>query len=266
MEKTKLIVREKPREATISRVADAHCHLFDVDPLAVESAIRAGVQIMVTNGVDTRTNMQTLGMHGKTGIYCMIGVHPNNAVGMGDEELDFNLGLIRSNSAKIVGIGEIGLDYTSAKTDADRKRQVDVFKKMLDAASKIRKPVSIHSREAIRDVFSILESYTEQKAHLHFFEGREADAKLAQKRGYYISVPYLKSAQRADAVRNIDISNIMVESDSPTAGSTPSDARLAVEFVAGLKGIDVAKAASATFENTKRLFNIDGSRFMRSGL
>ena len=261
-----MIQRETAKEKTVMKAADAHCHLFDVDPLAIDSAIMAGVRIMVTNGIDTRTNMQTLSMHGKAGIYCAIGVHPNSSVAMTDEELNFNLGLIRSNSAKIVGIGEIGLDYTTAKTDADKKRQASVFKMMLDAAAAVRKPVSVHSREALPDVFRILESYTELVVHLHFFEGREADARLAQRRGYYISVPYLKSAQRAEAVRTIDISNIMVESDSPTAGSTPSDVLFAVELVAALKGIDAARVADITFENTKRLFNIDGSRFMRSGL
>ncbi len=265
MEKTKQLIRER-HEITLARLADAHCHLYELDRSAITAARMAGVRIMITNGVDTRTNARTLEMYGQDGIYCMVGVHPNSAITIEEDELEFNVKLIKANAKKIVGIGEIGLDYLSAKDDVQKGKQKRALTSMLDLAAGLRKPVSLHSRGSIKDVFKMLESYPELPVHMHFFEGSAEDARLAQKRGYYISVPYLKSAQRAEAVRAMELSNIMVESDSPTANSTPSDVLNAVQLVSELKGIEKNKVAEQTFENTKRLFNIDATRFMRSGL
>lgn len=248
--------------ATRTAVADAHCHLYDIDKDTIKSALLLGVRFMMTNGVNTKTNMDTLSMIDGHSIYGMVGVHPEFS-GMDDKEVSFNESLIDNNQSSISGIGEIGLDYSIAKDQKSRERQKHVFGRMLDVAARLKKPVSVHSRNAMDDVFSIMESYPELKVHIHFFEGDAERAKDAERRGYYISVPHLRSTARAQALKAISINNIMAETDCPTANATPSNIYQSVQFIADSKKMGYEEVAEITLNNTRRFFNVDLVKFMR---
>lgn len=256
-------MKNKLRNFTKTRMADSHCHLYELNQNEIRSAVVTGVEVMITNGVNTKSNIETLNMIDEKNVYGMIGIHPEFALKIKDEEIDFNEGLIKSNSFRISGIGEIGLDYTFAKKEEEKEKQKEVFIKMLDIAASLKKPVSIHSRKALSDIFSVLESYNDLQVHLHFFEGNGDEAKYAERKGYYISIPYLKSEKRITAIKAIDIRNIMAETDSPTASSTPSDVRYSIKLISDSKGLDLDFVAETTFNNTRKFFNIDFKRFMR---
>lgn len=249
-------------KAVKTRVADAHCHLYDINRDSIKSAVLSGVEFMITNGVNTKTNMDTLGLIDRKNIYGMLGVHPEFA-GMDDDEVAFNERLIGQNLSRITGIGEIGLDYILASDPKSRERQGHVFRRMLDKATEIKRPVSVHSRGAIDEVFSILDDYPELNVHLHFFEGDVEHARYAERKGYYISAPHLKSAKRSSALKAVGIGSIMAETDCPTAGAVPSDIYQSVRFIADSKGLDYDLVAEATLNNTRRFFNVDLIEFMR---
>ncbi len=251
------------RKFTKTRMADAHCHLYGLDLGVIKSAKMVGVEVMITNGINTKSNIDTLNMIDRRNVYGMVGIHPEFALKINDEEIEFNKSLIESNLSKITGIGEIGLDYTLIKNEKEKERQKEIFIKMLDIAVRFKKPVSIHSREALPDVFSILKDYNDLGVHIHFFEGSKEEAKYAEKKGYYISVPYIKSTKRVAAIKVISIKNILAETDSPTASATPSDVSHSIEFIANSKGLEFEYVAETTFKNTQKFFNIDFKSFMR---
>ena len=107
-------------------------------------------------------------------------IDPEFVEKMSDEEIEFNIGVIRANRGRIVGIGEVGLDYKMARGVGDPERQKLVFGRMLDLAMELGLPVSVHARNSLDDVLRILEEKGVRKAHLHFFEGDETHAKTVE--------------------------------------------------------------------------------------
>ncbi|MGC8669766.1 MAG: TatD family hydrolase [Candidatus Micrarchaeia archaeon] len=244
------------KQITITPMADSHCHLDLLDEKDIKEAIINGVQVIITDGVDTRSNMETLKIADNINIFAAIGVDPEHSA-LSEEELNFNIGLLKSNLNKVVAVGEIGLDRKIAIDQKQYDQQKKVFEKMLDAALDLNLPVSIHARDSIGDVLKILSEKNVKKAHLHFFDGNLEQAKLAEKFGYMISIPPFKSSKRSMIIKDIAIDNIMAESDAPAAGKNPIDVKRAIEFIASVKGIQFEKAADILLANTKEFFGIN---------
>ena len=252
---TRSLVKERERNLTVTELADAHCHLDLIqDRKTIDDAIAKGVRTIITDGVDTKSNSVCAQMADGRNIFAAMGIDPEHS-GIGDEELEFNIGVIRANPGKICAIGEIGLDYGYAKAKREVDRQKRVFAAFLDLALELDKPVTIHSRGAIEDVLGMLEERGVKRAHLHFFEGGAMEAKRVEKLGYMISVPPFESSRRNKAIEAIAIDNIMAESDSPAA-SASLEVTKSVGIVAKVKGIGFERAAEQLTANTKRFFGI----------
>ncbi|HVC58420.1 MAG TPA: TatD family hydrolase [Candidatus Acidoferrales bacterium] len=260
---TSHLVKERERTFTFTELADAHCHLDLIsDRELINAAVRGGVRTIVTDGVDTKSNALCAQMVDGKNIYAAMGIDPEHS-GIDDEELDFNIKMIKANPAKICAIGEIGLDYAKGRVNVGIERQKKVFGAFLDLAVELDKPVTIHSREAMEDVLAMLEERGVKGAHMHFFEGGPTEAKIVEKLGYMISVPPFESSRRNKAIEAIAIDNIMAESDSPAAGATPLDVGKSVGIVAKAKGISFERAAEQLTANTKRFFNVGIKSMMR---
>lgn len=251
-------------------LADAHCHLDIVrDPGIIEKAVHDGVLTLITNGVNTSSNKKALELSDGINIFPALGIDPEFAVKIGDDDLDdeieANVKLIEDNKHKVVSIGEIGLDYTKAKTPADKAKQRTVFERFIDLANKLDLPVSVHSRDSMDNVLEILMERKAKKVHLHFFEGNVAHAKLAERNGYMISIPPLDSGTRQQVIRNVAIDYLMVESDCPAVAKSPFEVQFSAKMIAALKGLTYEKAAETLTLNTKRFFGIHKKEgFMRA--
>ena len=90
---------------------------------------------------------------------------------MAQKKPDSVLELIQKNSNKVIGIGEIGLDKTYTSTEKDFKKQELVFRNQLSLAEKLQKPISIHSRKTLNEIFEICSSYSLEGKLLHWFDG-----------------------------------------------------------------------------------------------
>ena len=181
-------------------LADAHCHLDMIkDPSAIQDAMSHGVLTMISNGVSTHTNKKTIELCDKRRIFAALGIDPENAMKIGDDDLDEeiekNAALIKSNLNVVVAIGEIGLDYLKANSYDLVAKQKTVFERFLDIAKSLDLPVSVHSRLAMDDVMAMLKEKDIEKAHLHFFEGNVQQAKEAERLGYMISIPPIESTK-----------------------------------------------------------------------
>ena len=264
---TKQLTKEGLELKDRVELADAHSHIdLITDPAAIKDAIEYGVKTIITDGVDTRSNMECLRMSDNVNIFAAIGIDPEHCMAMKDDEIEFNVSLIKENSKKIVAVGEIGLDYKLATTTEAKEKQKQIFDIMLDTALDMDLPVSVHSRESFDDVLGMVHDKGMKKVHFHFFDGDEAQAKEVAEAGYYISVPPYKSQKRAKALAVMPPSQIMGETDSPIVGSSPKSVENSVMFVAGIKKMDYANAAKLTVENTKAFFNIRYKSNQLSGL
>lgn len=260
---TKQVIKEHTLDRQVTEMADAHCHLDLIsDNDIIRQSITYGVRTMITNGVDTKSNVKSVELADNKNIFALLGIDPEHS-NVTDEELEFNIKMIKHQSAKVTGIGEIGLDYGKIKESVPIEKQKKVFESLLDLAKHLKMPVSIHSREALPDILQILNDKSMDMVHIHFFEGSVQQAKEVEKKGYMISVPPLQSSKRSKVIKEIAIDNIMAESDAPAAGSSPRDVERSIQIVAEAKRIDFKKAAELLTINTKKFFRIKTNALMR---
>jgi len=144
-----------------------------------------------------------------------IGIHPEHA----NDNLDDMINLIQDNIQNITGIGEIGLDPTYVQSEDDKKNQKKVFESLLSIAEKHQKPISIHSRKSLDDIFEIMKSYKTKKALLHWFDGSKKQLKKAMDMEFFVSygpvMVYANDKQTLLSKTNED--KILVETDGPVS-------------------------------------------------
>ena len=135
---------------------DTHCHLSKKDYDNLDEVImQMKDNIIITSGTNLGTNKEVLEIcHTYSNVYGTIGIHPEEINNI--KEDDFKFIEEHINDTKIVGIGEIGLDYYWTKDNKDEQKEV--FIRQLKLAQKYNKPVVIHSRDAIQDTYDILKS------------------------------------------------------------------------------------------------------------
>jgi len=164
--------------------------------------------------VDTETSKKTLEIGNKSKLVLpFIGTHPENI----DDDLELITELISKNQQLISGIGEIGLDPTYTKSSEDTKRQILFFETFLSLAEKFQKPISIHSRKSLDDIFSIMTSYNTKHALLHWFDGSKKQLQKAMDMDYYVSYgPVMIYAGDKQTLLSKTIeTKILVETDGP---------------------------------------------------
>jgi TatD DNase family protein len=197
---------------------DVHIHLSDDEysndmPFIITSMEKMKIRACCVS-MDLHTSEKTLALSKKTKLVLpFVGIHPEKAA----DDLEPVVELIKKNSSQIAGIGEIGLDKTYVSDQDGFNRQETVFHKMLSIAEKLHKPVSIHSRATLDEIFSILPSYYISGILLHWFAGSKKQLKTAMDLGCYASygpaMIYAKDKQILLSETNRD--KILVETDGP---------------------------------------------------
>jgi TatD DNase family protein len=198
-------------------------------------------------------------------LYAAVGIHPHDAGRVTDAcyEIIRNLAL---SSAKIVAIGEIGLDFYRDRSP--REAQESVFRAFLHMANELDKPVIVHDRDAHQRVLNCLREEGTQRGVLHCFSGDAAMASEAIAMGLYISIPgtitYPANEALREVVRAVSIDRMLVETDCPYLApvpfrgkrNEPAYVRLAAERVAEVKGLSLEDVARITTKNVRDLFGI----------
>lgn len=246
---------------------DTHCHIFseyyDNIPELLKTVKEAGVDKIIVNGCDMKSNLEVLELVKKYDmVYGAIGFHPTEEIDNLDEAMDFLNQHV--NEDKIVAIGEIGLDYHY--DDYDKNFQKELFKRQLDIASANNKPVIIHTRDAIKDTYDILSMY-HLKGSIHAYSGSLDMAKLFIKLGYYIGIGGVLTFKNAknivDVIKNIDLEYILLETDSPYLSpepfrgklNSPSNISIIANKICEYKEIDFSFVSKVTTDNANRLFD-----------
>ena len=197
---------------------DAHIHLSDPEyesdmPLIIEAMNKQNIKACcVSMDVDTCQNTMKLSEKSEN-ILPFLGIHPEKA----QDDPTSVYEMIKKNESKISGIGEIGLDRTYINSEHEWEIQKQVFSNQLSLAEKFQKPVSIHSRKTLDDIFDILSSYKIQNVLLHWFDGNKKQLKMAMDLGFYVSYgPLLVYANDKQTLLSMTESDkLLVETDGP---------------------------------------------------
>lgn len=243
---------------------DTHCHLSSFDYENVDEIIQNMDGIMIASGCSDETNKEVLKLVEKyPNVYGAIGIHPQDVDTVTEES--FKLIEENINNPKIVAIGEIGLDYYWVKDN--KEKQIELFKKQLEIATKYNKPVIIHSRDSIQNVFDILKEY-KLKGSIHCFNSSLEMAKEFIKIGYKIGVGGVVTFKNAkklqDIVKELDLKDILLETDSPFLTpepyrgkkNEPSYVYHVAKRISELKNIEVDEVISITGKNAIKEFDL----------
>lgn len=197
---------------------DSHIHLSD-------PAYQKDLEVIIKNmeqmhikaccvSMDLANSKKTLEIAKKNNLILpFIGIHPECI----NDNLEEMLNLIQENIDCISGIGEIGLDPTYISSEGDRQKQKTIFQALLSIAEKYQKPVSIHSRKSLDDIFEIMKSYSTKNALLHWFDGSKKQLQKAMDMGFFVSYgPVLVYANdKQTLLAKTDEEKILIETDGP---------------------------------------------------
>ncbi len=215
--------------ATIPRFIDAHAHL-ELEPLfrdyegVVTRARQAGLAAIVTVGIDLEDATRAMQIaHQYDDVFACMGYHPHNAKYAGALELAQMQDM--ASDTKVVGYGEIGLDFF--RNHSPRDIQISIFDEQIRIARTLKKPVVIHLRDAYDKGLSMLEKSAPfpSAGVIHCFSGNEDDARRALDLGLYISIPgtvtYKNNHQLRSIVEKIPDDRILLETDCPFLAPEP---------------------------------------------
>ena len=253
-------------------LVDSHCHLDFPDfaselDAVVARARAAGIGRMVTISTRVKKHAQVLAIAETfPDVFCSVGTHPHNA----QEETDIDAAKLvaLSQHAKIVAIGEAGLDYHYDKSPRDL--QAKSFREHIAAARATKLPLVIHSRDCDEDMAKILIEEMGKGAFpavLHCFTGGRDLAFKAIDLGLYVSftgiLTFKNSAALRDIAKDLPAERILVETDAPYLAPGPyrgkrNEPSYVVEtarVLAETRGVSGDEIARQTTENFFRLFN-----------
>ncbi|OUM97141.1 MAG: hydrolase TatD [Paenibacillaceae bacterium ZCTH02-B3] len=253
-------------------LVDSHAHLdspkFDGDREAViERAKEAGVELIVNVGFNRETIPTTIALAEKYDmIYAAVGWHPQDAVDMKPDDLDWLEELCRH--PKVRAIGEIGLDYYWDTSPRDVQERV--FREQIRLARRLGKPIIIHNRDATGDVVRILreEKAADVGGIMHSFSSSPEIARECMKMNFYISfggpVTFKNAVQPKESLAAVPLERLLIETDCPYLTphpfrgkrNEPAHVRLVAEAAAAIKQVTVEEIARITAENARKILVI----------
>ena len=251
---------------------DSHAHIddkrFDSDRAeTIERAAQNGVTGIINIGADMASSARSVELARQyAGVYAAVGIHPHDTKDAIDSDYD-QLAQWVTEQAKVVAIGEIGLDYYYDWSPRDVQQAV--FIRQLDLARQLKLPIILHDRDAHGDIMAIIKKEGQGLTGVfHCFSGSLEMAREVIKLGFYVSlagpVTFEKSVKLKEIAAAVPIERLLVETDSPYLTphplrgrrNEPAHVRLVAEEVARLRGLPLEALAEATTANVKHLFKI----------
>ncbi len=206
-----------------NKLCDTHFHLTlsdDIDNI-LKRAKENEVENLIMSACDLKSIEEGIKIIEKyPNIYLTIGLHPDSVDDYNPDTISYLENLIKEYD-KIIGIGEIGLDYYHNKENKENQKRL--FIDQLSLAKKLHLPVVIHSRDAFQDTYNILKEYN-LKTTIHCFTGSLESALLYIKEGYLLGiggVSTFKNTHLLETLKSIPLENIVFETDSPYLSPIP---------------------------------------------
>ncbi|MEH6469334.1 MAG: TatD family hydrolase [Porticoccus sp.] len=254
-------------------LVDSHCHLDHLD-LAdyqqsltdlLQAAHNRGVGCFLSVGVDLDSSKKLIELATEhSSVRVSVGVHPLQKSRPAIPEVDELVEL--GNQPGVVAIGETGLDNYYGSDSADW--QQESFIRHLKAASQLRKPVIVHTRDAREETLSTLRDHADTQASgvIHCFTESWEMAQEVMDLNFYLSfsgiITFRNASALREVVKKVPLDHMLVETDAPWLTPMPhrgkqNEPQYVVEVakaVAEIKGISFEEVAEVTTNNFERLF------------
>lgn len=270
---------------------DTHTHLnfkaFDKDYLeVVKRAQKTGVEKIVVVGVDLESSKRSVEMAKNIkGVYATVGFHPHHvSAWRGSLDTKLKIPDIKNQlkklteSKKVVGIGECGLDYFVYKKTKYGKTEITpeikiwqkkLFGAQIQLAKELPLPLVVHNREAEVDILDTMDHFCKNdgkypKGVFHCISGSKTYLDKVLSRGFWVgvtgNVTYDKKVQ--EIAREIPLDRLLIETDSPFLTprlkrglrNEPCNVTIVAEFLSQLKKVSVDKIKTSTTKNAEVLF------------
>lgn len=257
---------------------DIHSHLnlepLKTDEVGVITRMVENEVATITIGVDYKTSMEAIVLAEKYNfVWAGIGLHPTDNT---TENFDIEQYKRLAVNERVVCIGECGLDYFRDARLETKARQKEIFKKQVELALHVNKPLMIHARptkgnmDAYADVLDILEEYKKTHINLrgnfHFFVGDLEISKRVLALGFTMSFdgPITFARDYDVVIKSLPLDSIMVETDAPFAAPAPHRGKacepyMVIEIlkkIAEIKNLPEDQVTKTIFENSRRFFGI----------
>ena len=248
---------------------DTHCHLSVEDYDDIDSVIQenrnAGIDKIIISGCTKDSIIESLEIAKKyDDVFVTIGYHPSEALSINSSDIMLLSKQLLED--KVVGVGEIGLDYHYGKEDI--VEQKNLFREQLVLAQKYHLPVVIHSRDATKDTIDILKEFPDIKGDIHCFSGSLETAKEYIKMGYYLGiggVVTFKNSNLYQVIKEIGLDSVLLETDSPYLTPVPFRGKknsskyipYIAQEIADILNLDVNQVAQQTSFNAHCLFDLN---------
>ncbi|KAF9320100.1 putative deoxyribonuclease tatdn3 [Podila horticola] len=273
---------------------DIHAHIYpptipqeSITPL-MQRAKAAGLTAILSVSetlVDAR-HILRLSIQHQGFLYPCAGIHPAQPIRDADgasvgtrsvveADLEGVFEFMEENLAKIVGVGEVGLDFTLPvlnstfnperllnKHDMIKTEQRKVFARQVRFAIQYDLALNVHSRAAGHHAITLLEELGAKKVVLHAFDGQLKYVRKGLALGYYFSIPTsaVRTPQQQALAEEVPLELMLLESDTPClapekgVSNVPSNLCVAAQEVARIKNVDLETVITTTTENAYRLF------------
>jgi TatD DNase family protein len=251
---------------------DSHCHL-DHEPLlenlmdVINRSKEIGITKLLTicTTLDSFEKIKTIVSKDEM-IYGTFGIHPHETE---NNQIDKQtiIKVVKENN-KIIGIGETGLDFFY--NHSNKERQINSFEAHIEASIELNRPLIIHSRNAEKETFDILNSYKNSnlKILMHCFTGSlEFSKKLLLLNAFFSAsgiITFKNSIDLQNTFKTIPLKKLLIETDSPFLApipmrgkkNEPSFIKFTLDKLSTLKEISVEQMSDITTDNFNKLFNV----------
>ncbi len=229
-------------------LTDTHCHLdfnkFDDDrDVVIQRSMETGIERILIPGLDLESSQAAIKLaESHPTIYAAVGFHPTDLDKFSENAFDEIKKL--ASHAKVVAVGEIGIDYYWVKKPDERAFQIEILRRQLAFAASVNNPVIIHMREeedawfgqASIDLLQILREWhktlivenhplAEKPGVLHSFNGNLETAQKAIELNFYIGVTgpvtYKNAEQKRQIIRQLPLERLLIETDAPFLTPVP---------------------------------------------
>jgi|TARA_B110000467_G_scaffold134004_1_gene130115 TatD DNase family protein len=251
---------------------DSHCHL-DHEPLLENliDVINRSKEIGITKLLTICTTLDSFErikiiVSKDEMIYGTFGIHPHETK---NNQIDKQtiIKAVEENN-KIIGIGETGLDFFY--NHSNKERQISSFEAHIEASIELSRPLIIHSRNAEKETFDILNSYKNSnlKILMHCFTGSlDFSKKLLLLNAFFSAsgiITFKNSIELQNTFKTIPLKKLLIETDSPFLApipmrgkkNEPSFIKFTLDKLSTLKEISVQEMSNITTDNFNKLFNV----------
>lgn len=257
------------------KLFDTHAHFdfsqYEEDRAEVMARAKDVCGSVVTVGVDIETSEKAAHLARENDfVFAAVGVHPHEIV-MDVGEVIGELKKL-AGQPKVVAVGETGLDFKSdqvhREAEANKERQIELFRVQVELAKELNKPVIVHARDSWEDLIPLLKEMKPRAGVVHSWTGNFEQAKEILDLGFYISFSGMLTYPRNEGLRNVarevPLERIVIETDAPFLPpqskrgqrNEPAYVKETAEKLAEVRRLTLEEVSEKTTENATRLFSI----------